>query len=251
MVGAIRNYLPETWNRYFEPMAGGAALFFALRPPNAILADVNTELMNFYAILKSDPSALEKRLRRFCASREFYYALRGSRLRTPIRRAARFAYLNRLAWNGLYRVNRSGEFNVPIGDRLPATMWNFEELRAASAALVNATLLTGDFSHVLRYAREDDFVFLDPPYPRGAADSVGFNRYSTPSFNHEDHARLAKAIDRLTARGVRVLLTLADRGRLHAIYPSSMRRRIVRSKALIACNGHDRRNVAELILTNY
>jgi DNA adenine methylase len=151
----------------------------------------------------------------------------------------------------LYRVNRHGQYNVPIGDRLPAALWDFADLRGASSALSNATLLTGDFSHVLRYAREGDFVFLDPPYPRGAADGVGFNRYASSFFTAHDHGRLSRAIERLSLRGVMVMLVLADRSYLRELYPARLRAEVVRSKALIACNGTDRRDVAELILVNY
>jgi len=251
MMEAIRRQLPKSWNRYFEPMVGGAALFFCICPSTATLSDLNDELMNFYAVLKSLPLELEHRLCGLRASREFYYAIRRSRPRASLQRAVRFAYLNRLAWNGLYRVNRSGHFNVPMGDRLPATLWNFSDLRLASAALANTTLRSGDFADVLRYAREGDFVFLDPPYPRGAIGDVGFNRYAAAFFTAEDHDRLSRVVLRLSERGVKLMLTLANRDGLQARYPKEMKRVLVRSKALIACNGHDRRAVAELILTNY
>ena len=251
MLGTIAHLLPHSWERYFEPMAGGAALFFQSRPRRATIADINAELINFYSVLKSELDPLLSRLAELHACRELYYAMRRATPASSLERAVRFAYLNRLAWNGLYRVNRNGHFNVPIGDRLPATLWDFDALREASLALSSTTLLTGDFAHVLRYAREGDFVFLDPPYPRGAIDSAGFNRYASSFFTSHDHVRLSSAIDRLSQRGVLVMLALADRADLRMLYPAALRAARVRSKALIACNGSDRREVAELILVNY
>jgi DNA adenine methylase len=251
MLTAIAHLLPLSWRRYFEPMAGGAALFFQSRPSRATIADINGELINFYRVLQAQPAPLISRLAKLHACRELYYAMRSSNPASSVDRAVRFAYLNRLAWNGLYRVNRSGHFNVPIGDRLPSTLWDFDELRAASSALSYVSLLTGDFAHVLRYAREGDFVFLDPPYPRGAIGAVGFNRYASSFFTSSDHVRLSSTIKRLTKRGVLVMLALADRADLRGLYPATLRSTRVRSKALIACNGSDRRKVAELILVNY
>ena len=250
MLDAIENLLPRSWGRYFEPMAGGAALFFRTRPQRATIADVNPELINFYEMLRSEPESLLLRLASLRASRDLYYTMRGSIPSSAIGRAVRFAYLNRLAWNGLYRVNRGGQFNVPIADRLPSTLWNFDDLKEASIALATVTLLTGDFSHVFRYVREGDFVFLDPPYPRGAADA-GFNRYARHFFTANEHLRLSKGIQRLSDRGVMVMLALANREQLRTLYPATLRAKAVTSKALIACNGNDRRDVGELLLVNY
>jgi DNA adenine methylase len=168
-----------------------------------------------------------------------------------MQRAVRFAYLNRLAWNGLYRVNRDGQFNVPIGDRLPSVMWNEADLLKASAALSTARLITGDFRATVQQAASGDLVFLDPPYPRGCRDKVGFNRYARDVFNVSDHHDLADVVVDLTRRSVQVILTLADADRFERIYSRHMRRTRFESKALISCNGSSRRHVTELILTNY
>lgn len=251
MLDSIADQLPDTWNRYFEPMVGGGALFLRVRPTRATVADVNAELINFYEVLKFQVEELIRELRTLKASRDLYYHMRRSQPRAPVQRAARFAYLNRLAWNGLYRVNREGMFNVPIGDRLPEKLWNFDDLRIASTAFYAATLKVGDFSHVLRYPRPGDFVFLDPPYPKGATDMLGFNRYSSSVFTAEDHQRLSRSIERLSARQVKVMLVLGDHPSLRGLYSASMRSVRVKSKALIACNGDDRKDVGELILVNY
>jgi len=251
MVETLAKLLPQTWNRYIEPMSGGAAFFFYIQPATAILADVNSDLVAFYSVLRESPRELIRRLRLLKATREQYYVFRASRPRGRIQRAVRFAYLNRLAWNGLYRVNRSGEFNVPIGDRLPPVMWNEADLLKASELLNSAHLVAADFRITARQARADDFVFFDPPYPRGSRERIGFNRYASNFFTLADHRDLGTLIDEMTKRSVKVMLTLANAGHLDGIYPRSMRRTRIRSKALIACNGSDRRHVTELILTNY
>lgn len=251
MADRLGKLLPVTWRTDIEPMAGGAALFFAVQPTHVVLSDVNAELINFYAVLKGNPRELIRKLTALTASRERYYAFRASKPRGSLQRAIRFAYLNRLAWNGLYRVNRRGEFNVPIGDRLPASMWNEKDLLSASVALAPAQLITGDFREILQYAVAGDFVFFDPPYPRGSRDRLGFNRYARRFFAESDHCDLARLINVLTRRSVKVMLTLADADHLDKLYPRTMNRTLVTSKALIACNGADRRQVGELILTNY
>ncbi len=250
LLDAITGLLPSGWGRYFEPMAGGCAVFFRLRPQRATLADINPDLINFYNVLKLEPVRFLNNLAALSATRELYYTMRRARPISSMKRAIRFAYLNRLAWNGLYRVNRNGHFNVPIGDRLPAILWDLEELRTASAALSDVTLLQGDFSHVLRYARAGDFVFLDPPYPRGAKDS-GFNRYARSFFTPGEHLRLSRAVQRLTDRGVHLMLALADRNELRVLYPKTLRTKVVQSKSLIACNGMARGGVSELLMVNY
>lgn len=251
MAPRLASLLPPTWGTYFEPMAGGAALFFFILPSKAILSDVNAELINFYRVLKVSFPELRRRLNKLAASQHAYYAFRKSTPQGRVQRAVRFAYLNRLAWNGLYRVNRAGQFNVPIGDRLPDTMWSMADLSRASRALANATLKVGDFQEVVSRARKGDFVFFDPPYPRGAKDKVGFNRYAVDFFSTRDHELLATLVEELSKRRVKVMLTLANAAHLNELYPDSLRRRLVRSKALIACNGSDRRRVGELVLTNY
>jgi DNA adenine methylase len=251
MVSKLASLLPPRWNRYIEPMSGGAALFFHVQPARAVLADINSDLITYYSVLRDNPTELVRRLQSLTASRDHYYALREFRPRGRIQKAVRFAYLNRLAWNGLYRVNRDGRFNVPIGDRLPAAMWSEANLLRASAVLANARLVNSDFRTTARRAAAGDFVFFDPPYPRGCREQVGFNRYASDVFTVKEHRELADIITDMTRRSVQVMLTLTEADHLEEIYPRSLHRNRFESKALIACNGSDRRNVTELILTNY
>jgi DNA adenine methylase len=243
--------MPTDWNNYLEPMVGSGALFFHTAPKKAILADLNPDLMNFYGVLKDDTSELVGRLKNLRASRKLYYHMRDMKPRSKLERAIRFAYLNRLCWNGLYRVNKRGKFNVPMGDRLPERLWNTKELHRAAKILASADLVTGDFKLTLRKAKRGDFVFIDPPYPRGAPISTGFNRYCSGFFTLKDHKRLGQAVRSLDKRGVATMILLASSKSILSCYPKSFHRRRLRSKSLISCNSSSRRLVDEIVLTNY
>jgi DNA adenine methylase len=251
LVRKLEMLLPTDWNNYLEPMVGSGALFFHLAPEKAILADLNPDLMNFYGVLRDDPSDLVGRLKNLRASRESYYHMRDMKPRSKLERAIRFAYLNRLCWNGLYRVNKGGKFNVPMGDRLPETLWNTKELYRAAKILASADLITGDFKLTLRKAKRGDFVFVDPPYPRGAPVSTSFNRYCSDSFSPADHKRLGRAVRSLDKRGVATMILLASSKDILPCYPTSFHHRRLRSKSLISCNASSRRLVDEIVLTNY
>ena len=243
--------MPPSWNHYIEPMAGSAALFFHVVPRKAIVADLNSELINFYGVLRDNPTALIDSLMCLRASKALYSTMRNRRPRSRLESAIRFAYLNRLCWNGLYRVNKAGEFNVPIGDRLPKTLWSAKELHQASRILGFADLVAGDFESTLRRAKQGDFVFLDPPYPRGAPVSSGFNRYCPDFFSHEDHERLGRILQSLDKRGVATMILLASSRAILSCYPKLFHRKRLRSKSLISCDSSSRRLVDECILMNY
>jgi len=242
--------LPKTYDRYVEPMIGGGALFFAIDPPVSVLADINEELIKFYEVLRDEEEKLIRSLMKLRATKEEYYQLRSRRPRSPVRRAIRFAYLNRLCWNALYRVNRKGHFNVPIGNRLPTQLWDSSDLERTAKRLQRTTLRSSDFGYVLRDIQEGDFVFLDPPYPKGARGRLGFNRYSSVVFSYQHHKRLSEWVEKLHKRGVKVMLTISE-SQLLAIYPKFLSRHAVTSNSLISCNGATRGRVREIILTNY
>jgi len=232
-------------------MAGSAALFFACGAKQAILGDSNSELIDFYRVLASRSDDLIVRLLRLKASRRRYYEFRESRPRSELDRAVRFAYLNRLCWNGLYRVNRQGEFNVPIGSRLPSKLWDGNHLRCAAAMLRNAEFVCADFELTLRSCKPGDVVYLDPPYPKTTRDSVGFNRYTPAPFSAADHERLARAAIRAHKRGVRMIVSTGSSEAFVSLFPRDFRVIRVTSSSLIACNGSARGPVRETILRNY
>jgi DNA adenine methylase len=198
--------LPGEFGRYIEPFAGSACLFFALRPSRAVLADLNPELIAAYQALAVDPSAVAERVTRWPATSDSYYRVRATDPSTLdlATRAARFIYLNRLCFNGVYRTNRRGEFNVPFGSRTGA-MPDADHLVACGEALAEADLCCADFEAVLDSARADDFVYLDPPYSRALSDAYGVYGYG--SFQGTDIERLIESLRRLDAKGAKVLVS--------------------------------------------
>jgi len=247
----ILRVLPGRWVRYVEPMAGGASLFFALKPQQSILGDINPDLIGFYRTLRDHSDELIDRLLTLRPSKRLYYELRSSQPSDKYSRALRFAYLNRLCWNGVYRVNRRGEFNVPIGDRRPTVLWRRPSLETAANTLQTAELVSGDFSKVLRSARRGDLVFLDPPYPRGSEGTTDFARYSAERFSSSDHLRLARWIQLLTERGAKVILVVSDQSHIRSLYPRWLEGTKVVTQSLISCDGKTRRPTGEVILRNY
>lgn len=210
--------LPKQFNRYVEPFLGSGALFFGLNPRKSILADVNPELINLYEVIRDSPTRLREKLELFQRkhSEPFYYQMRESRPRTNLNRAARFLYLNRTCWNGLYRVNLKGEFNVPKGTKTRVVLEtdNFELL---ALALRGAQLHCQDFEVTLNDAKENDFAFVDPPYTV-AHNNNGFVKYNQDLFSWDDQIRLRDTIVRAAERGVKVLVTNAAHSSVMELY---------------------------------
>ncbi|MHC4402189.1 MAG: DNA adenine methylase [Planctomycetota bacterium] len=251
LVPKLLEFLPHDYSRLVEPMAGSAALFFAASPRAALLADSNPELINFYQVLARRTPSLITRLMELTASRSKYYEFRLSKPRSKFERAVRFIYLNRLCWNGLYRVNRQGEYNVPMGNRLPAKLWDADHLERAGRALRKAQLTSCDFQETLALCATGDVVYLDPPYPRRRREGRGFNRYTAVPFSEYDHDRMAQLAADLDDRGVRLMITAPTSKEFLSRFPKTFRVHEVASKSLISCNGKTRGKVREAILTNY
>lgn len=247
----LHRFLPSEYVTYFEPMLGSGALFFSLPPGPAVIADANEELINFYRVLKRHPSTLCRAIQRLKATKSTYYELRAERPRSRLGKAARFYYLIRLSWNGLYRVNSNGYFNVPYSGRKPRVLLYKHVALAASRRLKGARLLVGDFEKTSAMAKAGDFVYFDPPYPKGACTGNGFSRYHWKFFTVEEHRRLANHAAHLADRGVQVLITEAARKEILQFYSDVFCRRYVRTESLIAADHSSRGSVYEAILTSY
>jgi len=212
--------VPKQYNRYIEPFFGGGALFFALTPKDAIIADSNPELINLYRVVANNVEELISILTDMKNDETTYYEIRGldSTLLSPVETAARTIYLNRTCYNGLYRVNRKGQFNVPYGKYKNPKICDEENLRAASIALQGVLIVEGDYKDVLKeHARPGDFVFLDPPYlPVGKY--ADFKRYTKEQFYEEDHIELAQEVHRLHELGCHVILTNSNHPLVHELY---------------------------------
>lgn len=220
MLDVLLPQVPKQYNRYIEPFFGGGALFFALTPKDAIIADSNPELINLYRVVADNVEELISILKEMKNNESFYYEVRGldPDLLSPVERAARTIYLNKTCYNGLYRVNRKGQFNVPYGKYKNPKICDEENLRAASNALQGALIVEGDYKDVLReHARPGDFIFLDPPYlPVGKYSD--FKRYTKEQFYEEDHIELAQEVDRLHELGCYVILTNSNHPLVHELY---------------------------------
>lgn len=231
--------------RYFEPFLGGGAVFFALRPAHAVLADFDTDLINCYTQVRDRPAQLMRRLRRLNNTAEDYYRIRQSKPRTPVGHAARTIYLSTLAFNGIHRKNRLGNFNVPYGYKAHLRPCVPERILAASAALKAARLSCADFEVVVDDAQRGDVVYLDPPYTLAHANN-GFLKYNAKIFSWSDQTRLAGVAERLARRGCRVIVSNADHPSIIELYAGFKLKRVERPSR-IAATPEFRRMVSECI----
>ncbi len=241
------------YTQYIEPFLGSGALFFYLRPKSAILADVNTHLINCYKQVARRPRDvwrfIQDHLRKH--SREYYYSVRelGLSEGSPLERAARFIYLNKSAFNGIYRVNRSGKFNVPFGPSLSGPAIPSEaRLIAVSHALATAHLSTASFEQTCRQATYGDFVYLDPPYPP-LAKSANFTHYTPDRFGIQDQQSVANTFKTLDNKGCRVMLSNSDQEHIRALY-RGFRITNLEVTRWLGSNGK-RFRVNEIVVTNY
>ncbi|CAN7353640.1 DNA adenine methylase [Polaromonas sp. LjRoot131] len=204
--------------RYIEPFLGSGAVFFALEPKKAILSDTNEELISSYAAVRNDPyqvlSLLKEHQR--LHSVEYYYQIRAYKPRNEYRKAARFIYLNRTCWNGLYRVNLNGTFNVPIGTK-STVLLQTDDWETTAATLKSATLLCQDFEKSIDAAKAGDVVFADPPYTV-KHNLNGFIKYNNALFSWDDQIRLRDALRRAKQRGARVVATNACHQSVRELY---------------------------------
>jgi DNA adenine methylase len=252
----LRQYAPliPRHERYFEPFLGGGAMFFSLCPSSAVLSDSNPRLIATYRVVRDDLDALLPWLARFreAHSETSYYAVRArynEGAGTVAERAAMFIYLNKTGFNGLYRVNARGGFNVPYGRYRNPSVFDVDVLGRASAALQRADLRHGDFADALRDAARGDFVYLDPPYHPLSA-TASFTSYTSDAFDETQQERLAALYRDLDGRGCRVMLSNSDTPLVRKLY-RGFRRRAVSASRSINCVASGRGPVREYVILNY
>lgn len=216
--GGKRQLLPELlrrvppFKRYFEPFVGGGALFFRLAPPCATLSDVNGELINAYQVIRDDVEGVIKELSSIEHNEDFFYECRDADRTpafatwSPVKRAARLIYLNKTCFNGLYRVNSKGFFNVPFGDIRTPNYLDVENLRRCSATLQGQTIAVAPFGAVLDQAERGDFIYFDPPYAPLTA-TANFTAYAKDGFRGEDQEALRDLCRKLDEKGVSWMLS--------------------------------------------
>ena len=249
MLGELMPRVPKTYGRYIEPFFGGGALFFSLKPDNAIIADSNPELINMYLQVAHHVDDVIECLQKYENTSEMFYEVRSLDWQTlpKAEAAARTIYLNKTCFNGLYRVNRSGQFNTPFGKYKNPKICDIDALRLASEALRKADILCGDYILVLEhYAQPGDFVFLDPPY-LPISENSDFKRYTKEQFYEDDHVELAKMIGTLHDRGCYVILTNSNHPLVHQLY-EQYKIEVIQTKRHISCHG-DTRKGEDVIVT--
>lgn len=242
MLGELLPKVPTSYGRYIEPFIGGGALFFELNPNDAVIADSNLELINMYKQVANNVDVVISCLQKYENTQEMFYNVRALEWKDlqEAEAAARTIYLNKTCFNGLYRVNKKGQFNVPFGKYKTPKFCDVEALYAASEILQKANIVCGDYLTVLKeYARPGDFVFLDPPY-LPISEYADFKRYTKEQFYEEDHVELAKEVFRLQELGCYVVLTNSNHPLVHELY-KSFNIEVIQTKRYISCSGTNRK----------
>lgn len=244
-----------SYNKYFEPFLGGGTVFFNLAPREAVLSDLNSDLINCYKVIKKNVEDLLLAVGEFqkAHSEKFYYKLR-DRYNNPgelsdVGRAAALLYLNKAGFNGIYRVNNQGKFNVPFGwlKKLPA--FDLENLRAVSGRLRHTKLLNQSFESILNHARKGDFIYFDPPY-YPVNETSNFTKYTKLVFLEKEQEKLAEIFRSLDQRGCLVMLSNSDTDFIHKIY-SGYDRVTVSVRRSVGAKTATRGAVNELVIRNY
>lgn len=254
--GSKRRMLPELlpywrddYSRYVEPFMGSASLFFALAPSRALLSDTNSELVGTFIAVRDRPEDVYNELVQIPLGKDSYYRIRALPTQTMSvpRKAARFIFLNRFCFNGLYRTNMQGRFNVPFSSSRTGDLPTMEELAAVSDALKGIVLRTADFEEVLSQVERGDFVYLDPPY--AVTEERIFREYGPQSFNVSDLKRLAVALDQVDKKGASFVVSYAlCKEAVDAFQNWTMHKVLVNRN--IAGFAKHRRQAVELIVSN-
>ncbi len=251
LISNYKNLFPTEYNTYIEPFLGSGRVFFHLSPSKAILSDLNSELITTFKALKNDPSSILTSLKKHAQkhNQEYYYNMRNKNPRCEREIASRFIYLNRTCFNGIYRVNSKGKFNVPFGKKenviLPTD--NFFE---TSSILQNVELLNCDFAKVIDKAKENDFLFVDPPYTV-AHNNNGFIQYNEKLFSWEDQIRLSEKLIEAKSRGVLIMLTNANHKEIKKLYENDFNLLEVSRYTSISGQSKNRKSYSELIIMSY
>ncbi len=246
--------LPERIKTYYEPFIGGGAVFFALaereRFERAVLSDTNDDLVCVYRAIQTDVQALMRALSKLARqhSEEHYYAVRARKPRSPVQRAARMIYLNKTGYNGLYRVNRSGQFNVPFGRYDNPTIVDEAALLSAARVLKHVRLETLDFEASCKRARRGDAVYFDPPY-LPVSKTSSFAAYDRHPFGLPQHERLARVFGALGSRGVPAILSNSLTDETAALF-GSFHHEVVQVTRPINCKAGGRGRIPELLVEN-
>ena len=241
----LAHLVPAGSGTYYEPFLGGGSLYFTARPTKAVLSDSNPRLVETYEALRDDPQGVIAVLEGWSNDTQTYYEVRSGAYADRVQRGAQFIFLNRTCWNGLYRVNRQGQFNVPFGNHGRA-VFDSQHLLDVSGALRGAVLRQGDFEQTLVTAACGDFVYLDPPYASLHARN-GFRQYNQRLFGWHDQVRLASVAVELARSGCSVVVSNAHDEEILELYQGFLHR-VVSRHSVLAANPRSRRTTTELVI---
>jgi len=260
LLTTIQKYIPLKYTRYYEPFVGAGAVLFALQPKPANINDTNRELINCYRVIKEQPEELLELCQHHQKrhSKQYYYKLRAQDrshdfdLLSSVKRAARIIYLNKTCFNGLFRVNSSGQFNVPYGNYSNPSIADPSVIKAVSTYLNKAKvkIMAGDFARAVAKARNEAFIYFDPPY-HPISNTSSFTGYSIDGFGESEQIRLKETCDKLSDRGCRVLISNSNAEFIRDLYKDS-RYKIVEVKASRAINSvaSKRGRISEVLIYN-
>ena len=261
LLAELGKRLPDTWNTYYEPFIGGGAMLVYLYNQEllgkAVVSDLNSELINLYTVVRKNPDKLihaiaEEKFRNdedaFKALKAEFNRLTGSP-GNNVERAALLIYLNKHGFNGLWRVNKKGKFNVPFGRHARRNLPSPDSLKKFSTMLQQVKLVNADFEKVIKPAKKGDFIYFDPPY-HPVSKTASFTDYNSNGFGFKDQERLAKLCRKLDKKGVRFMLSNSKVPDVEELY-KDFRVETVPAKRFINCNGERRTGAFEIIVTNY
>lgn len=254
MFELIKN-MPKSYNRYFEPFIGGGALFFELQPEQAYISDMNEELINLYSVVRDNVYDLIKDLSKHEVSKEYFLEIRNidrteqyTEL-SDVERASRFIYLNRTCFNGMYRVNSQGQFNVPFGYYKNPRIIDENNLLNCSELLKKTEIKCADFSEILTKVKKGDFVYFDPPYvPLNETSS--FTSYTKDGFDINMQFKLRDVCDELATMGVKFMLSNSDTKLVNELYANYEIKKVFASRQINA-NADGRGKITEVLVRNY
>ena len=254
MLELLKN-MPENYNRYFEPFIGGGALFFYLQPDNAYISDMNEELINLYQVVRDNVDELVADLQKHDISKEYFMEIRNiDRTEeyeswSDIQKASRFIYLNRTCFNGMYRVNSKGEFNVPFGHYKNPRILDENNLINCSNLLQRTEIKHADFSEILKKVKKGDFVYFDPPYVP-LSETSSFTSYTKDGFDMDMQLKLRDVCDELDSMGVKFLLSNSDTKLVNELYENYNIKKVFASRQINA-NADGRGKITEVLVRNY
>lgn len=250
----MEKFIPKNYNTYIEPFVGGGALFFHLKPKKAILIDFNKDLMNVYRVIKQNVDELIDSLNKHKNEKKYYYKMRNAD-REPgfgewsdVEKASRMLYMNKVCFNGLYRVNRKGQFNVPFGKYKNPTICDEDNFHAVHKILQNVILVQDSFEKCKDYAKEGDFVYFDPPYVP-LSETASFTSYTRLKFDKSAQMKLHEVFVELDNRGCKLMLSNSHHKFILDLYKDFKIETLMATRA-INCDAKKRGKIKEVLILN-